>query len=158
MRPNKRLTRRLDPGDVQRVKNMPRPRVLQRRHHLGVPNRVAVNFSHRRKSGVEARRGPPGRHDADRRRQVGIQSLPPAMDREQCLWNLDMSALPEGVHTGIRAARSVNRDPGPRNFRECGLERILNRPSSSLALPSRKFCPVISDDQPKPHTCESSQL
>jgi len=69
-----------------------------------------------------------------------------------------MRALPGGMDARIRASGSVNDDASAAKRAERALDGILDGLPVRLTLPSGKPASVVSEREPQPHACESSQL
>lgn len=143
---------------IERSRDMPRAVFPQRMERRGIPHRVAVDFGFCRKSRVEVARSLLDFHHTDRIGQVCVQRQKPLLQGKSAGWHIRVGTLRIGMHTGIRAARSMNDDAVRAEGREGFFEVILDCIATHLALPAVETAAMIGDFQPQPHPCESSQL
>jgi hypothetical protein len=144
---NERLRRRGHDTTVERVAHMPGAAGFQRRQYVAIPNPVTINFPLRRETGVKRFSDEPAAHDSDLRGQKAIQCGTPSLRAIASSWKIGVSALRDGVHTGIRPACSVDADALRTDLFERVFEMVLNAVAVSLALPTRERPAVIGDDQ-----------
>ena len=125
--------------------------------HRRVPDRVGVDFSDGRKPRVKILGHLAEGHDANRGRQVGIESGEPFARGEASADDIDMGLLGIRVDSGVGAAGAVDRGLALTESVECFFQKILHGVSSGLALPSVQSRAVVGDFEKKPHAWASSQ-
>ena len=125
--------------------------------HRRVPDRVGVDFSNSRKPRVKILGHFAEAHDANRWRQVGVESGEPFARGEASAGDIDMGLLGIRVNSGVCPAGAVDGGLALAEGVERFFQKILNGVSSGLALPSVQARAVVGDFEKKPHTCASSQ-
>ena len=96
-------------------------------------------------------------HDANRWRQVSVESGEPFARGEASAGDIDMGLLGIRVDSGVCPAGAVDGGLALAEGVERFFQKILNGVSSGLALPSVQARAVVGDFEKKPHTWASSQ-
>jgi hypothetical protein len=136
-------------GHVEFHGEMPGALVQQRIHGGMVPDEVTVLLADGVKTGVKVFRGAHGGEDADVVRQEGVEREREAGDGhlEFRRGDLDVGDHAEGMHTGIRAAGTVDTFHAGKHFAERGLDFFLHANAACLHLPTLIGGAVVGDDE-----------
>ena len=129
---------------------MPGAAVFQRRQNVRVPDAVPIHFALRCKTRVERFGDELTAHDPNGGRQNAIQRGNPPVGSITPSRQIDVSALRDGVDSGIGSSRAMNANAFRTNMFECRLEVVLDAVAVGLTLPSGKWPAVIGDDELEP--------
>ena len=138
-------TRRTDRVGIQLPVNMPCSVGEHRMRHWRAPDRVGVDFSNSRKPRVKIFGHFAEAHDANRWRQVGVESGKPFARGEASAGDIDMGLLGIRVDSGVGASGAVDRGLALAESVERFFQKILHGVSSGLALPSVQSRAVVGD-------------
>jgi len=118
--------------------------------HRTVYDPVAVNLSRGRKSRMEGFRHKSRAQNANCGRQHAVHRFEPLFGVQPRGRNVNVRALAERMHAGIRAARSDHRQARPAHPLKRRFKLVLDGVLVFLTLPAGEICSVVTDNELKP--------
>jgi hypothetical protein len=132
---------------IERSRHMPGAAELKRRKHGCGREPITINLSAGQEAGVKSGRDEGTTNDANLRGKGCVEGRYQNCGRESGRRKINMGALPEGMHSSVGAAGAVNADFLANDLEKGGLDLVLDRVATRLALPARKPSTIIGDDQ-----------
>ena len=125
---------------------MPRATNFQRRPNQSVDNPVTVDFTLGRKASVKAVGNKTRAQNPNGLREHAVEIVEPTFSGELCSGHVNMRALPERVHAGVRPPGSADCQASSADAFESCFQVILDGVSVFLTLPAGEIASIVTDD------------